>query len=86
MQQFKGKLDEALAELSDCVEEAKSHGWSSAEAFALQHRGRVHFDHKDYAAARTDFKDALTLRVRDKAPAEQIDSSMVAIAVTESFL
>ena len=86
VQQFKGKLDEALAELNDCVEEAKSHGWSSAEAFALQHRGKVHFDQKDYAAARTDFKDALTLRVRDKAPAEQVDSSMVAIAVAESFL
>lgn len=84
--QFQGKLDAALIELSDCVVEAKAHGWSTVEAFALQHRGKVNFDLEDYAAARADFNDALVIRVRDKAPSDQIDSSMVAIAVVESFL
>jgi tetratricopeptide (TPR) repeat protein len=84
--QFQGKLDTALVELSDCVTEAHAHGWASGEAFALQHRGKVHFDLKEYAAARADFREALTIRVQVKAPSDQIDSSMVAIAVAESFI
>lgn len=86
VQQFQGKLDPALAELSDCVDEAKAHDWASAEAFALQHRGKVQFELGDYAAARTDFNDALKIRVREKEPSDQVDSSMVAIAVAESFM
>ena len=84
--QFQGKLDTALVDLNDCVVEAHSHGWASGESFALQHRGKVHFDLEDYPAARADFREALTLRVQVKAPSEQIDSSMVAIAVAESFM
>ncbi|WP_240034796.1 hypothetical protein [Glaciihabitans arcticus] len=84
--QFQGKLDAALIDLSDCVVEAHAHGWATAESFALQHRGKVHFDLEDYTAARADFRDSLTLRVQVKAPSDQIDSSMVAIAVTESFM
>jgi tetratricopeptide (TPR) repeat protein len=84
--QFQGKLEPALVEFSDCVTEAHAHGWAAAEAFALQHRGKVHFDLEDYPAARADFREALTIRVQVKAPSEQIDSSMVAIAVAESFL
>ncbi|MGV8886047.1 MAG: hypothetical protein ACOH1T_10750 [Microbacteriaceae bacterium] len=84
--QFQRKLDQALVEMSDCVVEAHAHGWAGAEAFALQHRGKVQFDLEEYAAARADFRDALTLRVQIKASSEQIDSSMVAIAVAESFI
>jgi tetratricopeptide (TPR) repeat protein len=84
--QFMGKLDNALIDLSDCVREANAHEWAAAEAFALQHRGKVYFDQKEYPAALRDFRDALTIRVRIKSSPEQVDSSMVAIAVTESFL
>lgn len=86
VQRCQGKYEAALVELSDCVTEARTHEWSSAEAFALQHRGKVYFDQKDYEAALRDFRTALTIRVRIKAPANQIDSSMMSIAVAESFL
>ena len=86
VQQFKGKLDEALVDLTDCVDQSRANDWTDTEAFALQHRGKVYFDQKEYASARADFNDALKLRIRVKAPSEQIDSSMVAIAVAESFL
>ncbi|WP_243855088.1 tetratricopeptide repeat protein [Diaminobutyricimonas sp. TR449] len=86
VQQYQGKLDVALVELSDCVTESRRHDWSAAEAFALQHRGKVYFDQQEYQSALRDFREALTIRVRIKAPGNQIDSSMVAIAVTESFL
>jgi len=81
-----GKLDPALVDLTDCVDEALSHDWEDTEAFALQHRGKVLFEMQDYAAARSDFNDALKIRIRIKAPSEQVDSSMVAIAVAESFM
>lgn len=84
--QFQGKLEAALVELGDCVREAAAHDWASAEAFAQQHRGTVHFDLKDYPAALRDFRDALTLRVRIKSSPDLVDSSMVAIAIAESFL
>ena len=86
VQQYQGKLDIALQDLGGCVDEARAHEWYALEAFALQHRGKVHFDLEDYPAARADFREALTIRVQVKAPSEQIDSSMVAIAVAESFL
>ncbi|MET1043052.1 MAG: hypothetical protein ABWX59_02880 [Microbacteriaceae bacterium] len=86
VQRSQGKFEAALVELSDCVMEAGRHEWASAEAFALQHRGKVHFDQTEYEAALRDFRAALTIRVRIKAPANQIDSSMMSISVTESFL
>jgi tetratricopeptide (TPR) repeat protein len=86
VQHFMGKLDAALIEFSDCVVEAHAHDWASTEAFALQHRGKVLFDQQEYAAALRDFRGALTIRVRIKASSEQVDSSMIAIAVAESFL
>lgn len=86
VQQYQGKLDAALVELSDCVTEARRHDWAAAESFALQHRGKVYFDQREFPAALRDFREALTIRVRIKAPSNQVDSSMVAIAVTESFI
>jgi tetratricopeptide (TPR) repeat protein len=86
VQQFLGKLDAALIELNDCITEAHAHDWASAEAFGLQHRGKVNFELREFDAALRDFRDALTIRVRIKSSPEQIDSSMIAIAVVESFI
>lgn len=86
VQQFRGKLDAALTELSDCVAEAHAHDWPGAEAFGLQHRGKVNFELGNFPAALRDFRDALTIRVRINSSPDQIDSSMIAIAVVESFL
>src|SRR5690606_37279772 len=55
--QFLGKLDTALVDLSDCVTEAGSHDWPNAEAFALQNRGKVWFEMKEYEKALRDFRD-----------------------------
>jgi tetratricopeptide (TPR) repeat protein len=81
-----GKFDHALIDLTSCATEARDHDWASVEACALQHRGRVHFDLVDYQAALMDFRTAATIRTRIGAPASHIESSMVAVAVAESFV
>src|SRR6185437_13358842 len=46
--QYQGKLEEAVTELSGCVDEARTHEWTALEAFAVQNRGKTYFDQKDY--------------------------------------
>lgn len=77
--QFSGKHEAALVELSDCVNEAEKHGWSDCEAFALQHRAKVYFELGRNDEAAQDLSDALIIRIRERAPADQIDSTMMAI-------
>lgn len=84
--QFQGKLDDAHVELSAVIGEAHAHDWSRTEAFALQHRGKVLFDQSELEAALADFKAALALRESLGLPPNELESSLVAIAVTESFL
>lgn len=86
VQQFQGKLEPAIIELTSCATEARNHDWASTEAFALQCRGTAYFDQKEYAAAVTDFRTAGSTRVSIGAPAEQVDSSMIAITIAESFI
>lgn len=86
VQHYLGKLDPALIELSSCVDEARAHDWAAAEATALHSRGKIHFDSKDLKSALLDFRTAVTIRVRIGAAAEDVDSSMMAIAIAESFL
>lgn len=86
VQQFQRKLDAALIELTSCVDDARNHDWASTEAFALQHRGKVYFDQREYAAALSDFRTAAAIRTRIGAAADQIQSSLVAVAVAESYL
>ena len=86
VQHYLGKLDSALIELTSCVDEARAHDWAGAEARALHARGLVHFDSQELKAALLDFRTAVTIRVRIGAPADDVDSSMVAIAIAESFL
>lgn len=86
VQHYRGKLDAALIELTSCVDEARAHDWAVAEALALYERGKVHFDQQELKAALLDFRTAVTIRVRIGASAEDVDSSMVAIAIAESYL
>lgn len=86
VQQYQGKLDVALVELSGCAAEAHAHDWRGVEAYALQHRGKVRFDQREYALALVDFREALDLRLHIESSPDQVESSMIAIAVTESFL
>jgi tetratricopeptide (TPR) repeat protein len=86
VQQYQGRLVDALRELSDCVDEARTHGWSSVEAYALQHRGRVLFDQHDYDGALEDFKTSLALRKKNNSSTDQVEAALIAVAVTEAFV
>jgi tetratricopeptide (TPR) repeat protein len=81
-----GKPEAALVELTDCVTEARSHDWPATEAFGLQQRGIIHFAQGEVNKAVRDFRDALTIRARIKSSPEEIDNSMIAIAVAEAIL
>jgi tetratricopeptide (TPR) repeat protein len=82
--QTMGKIESSVTELSGCADEARTHDWGSAEAFALQHRGKAHFDREEFREALRDFREALTIRSRIKAPEDQIDSAAFAVSVTEA--
>ena len=86
VQHHLGKLDQALVELTSCVNEARAHDWAAAEAAALHARGGVYFDQEELKSALLDFRTAVTIRVRIGASPDDVDSSMVAIAIAESFL
>lgn len=79
VQQFRGAYAAAEQELTMCAAEAEGQGWAGIAAFALQHRGKVHFDAGDYEAARSDFKRALFLRQESGAPDDQLESTLLAI-------
>jgi tetratricopeptide (TPR) repeat protein len=86
VQQYQGKYPTALQELGLCVEEAQTHEWGSLEAIATLSRGKVHFETQDYEAALVDFKAAVFSMERQGASIDQLESALVAVAVTESLL
>ncbi|MCU1423956.1 MAG: hypothetical protein JWM51_247 [Microbacteriaceae bacterium] len=86
VQQAMGKPEPALTDLNDCVNEAHAHDWAATEAFALHQRGRVNFDLENYESARRDFADALKVLVRIKSSPDEVDASMIAIQITETFI
>ncbi|MGO4691294.1 hypothetical protein [Glaciibacter sp. 2TAF33] len=86
MQQYRGKLDEAAAELSHCIDEAETHEWDSIAGYARQHRGKVYFEQGNLEAALADFTAAVFLRNKSGAPEGQVESSLIAVAVVESFI
>ena len=77
--QRRGARAAAVQELTTCAEEAEGQQWLSIAAFALQHRGKVHFDAQDFDEARQDFKRALFLRQEAGAPDDQLESTLLAI-------
>lgn len=81
--QNRGAYAAAVQELTTCAEEAEGQGWTALAAFAYQHRGKVHYDAQDFAAARGDFKRALFLRQESGAPEEQLESTLLAIEAAD---
>jgi hypothetical protein len=79
VQQWRGARAAAIHELTTCAEEAEGQGWPAIAAFAVQHRGKVHYDAGDWAEARTDFKRALFLRQESGAPDDQLEATLLAI-------
>jgi tetratricopeptide (TPR) repeat protein len=86
VQQYQGKYPAALQELGLCVEEAQTHEWGALEATATLSRGKVHFEMGDLEQALVDFKAAVFLMERQGASIDQLESSLVAVGVTESML
>ena len=84
--QYQGKFDEAIAELTGCVNEARAHEWTALEAFAVQSRGKSYFDAGDYQNALADVTAAVFLREKLGASPADIESSLIAVAVVRSFV
>mgnify|MGYP002780186910 CR=1 FL=1 len=69
------------------VETCKSNGEATVFLdFALQHSGKNLFEQKRFLEALKVFEEALHLRVKRAAPDEQIESTRLAIAVTQKAL
>ncbi|WP_258046024.1 tetratricopeptide repeat protein [Leifsonia shinshuensis] len=84
--QYQGKFDEAIVELTGCVDEARGREWTALEAFAVQNRGKVHFDMQEYEAALSDMTAAVFLREKLGASPAEIEGALTAVAVVQRFL
>ncbi|RRJ86745.1 tetratricopeptide repeat protein [Gulosibacter macacae] len=84
VEQYRGNLDIALQELTNCVDEAVAHEWGELAGFALQHRGKVLFDLERYEDALADFERALKYREAEGIPADQTNSTRFAIKVVRA--
>ncbi|MEY9952549.1 hypothetical protein [Leifsonia sp. EB34] len=84
--QYQGKFDEAIVELNGCVDEARGREWTALEAFAVQNRGKVHFDLAEYESALSDMTAAVFLREKLGASPAEIEGALTAVAVVQRFL
>jgi tetratricopeptide (TPR) repeat protein len=84
--QYQGKFDEAVVELTGCVDEARGREWSALEAFAVQTRGKCYFDQGDYENALSDMTAAVFLREKLGASPAEIEGALTAVAVVQRFL
>ena len=84
--QFQGKLEEAAAELTQCVLESETHEWNLTAAFARETRGKVQFEQEELEGALTDFTAAVFLREKAGASPDELESALIAVAVVESFI
>ncbi|AGW40604.1 hypothetical protein O159_03950 [Leifsonia xyli subsp. cynodontis DSM 46306] len=83
--QYRGKGDEAIAELTGCVEEARGRAWTALEAFAIQTRGKAFFALEEYESALADLKAAVFLREKLGASPSEIEGALTAVAVVQRF-
>lgn len=84
--QYQGKFDEAIVELSGCIVEARGREWTALEAFAIQTRGKVHFDMAAYEDALSDMSAAVFLREKLGASPAEIEGALTAVAVVQRRL
>ncbi|KAB1644725.1 tetratricopeptide repeat protein [Gulosibacter chungangensis] len=86
VEQYQGKLDAALNDLTGCVDEAVAHEWDELAGFSLQHRGKVLFELGRVDEALADFERALKYRETDGIPADQTNSTKFAIHAVRAKL
>ncbi|MEN0085823.1 MAG: hypothetical protein AAGC66_13760 [Leifsonia sp.] len=84
--QYQGKTDEAIVELTGCVDEARGREWTALEAFAIQNRGKVWFDTGDFENALADMTAAVFLREKLGASPAEIQAALTAVAVVQTAL
>ncbi len=89
-----GRLDEAWDMANDALRQARFSGDRQELCLARIRRALPAFSSRyltersigELKAALLDFRTAVTIRVRIGAAADDVDSSMVAIAIAESYL
>ncbi|RDV43065.1 hypothetical protein DOE76_19680 [Leifsonia sp. ku-ls] len=84
--QYQGKTDEAIVELTGCVDEARGREWTALEAFAIQNRGKVWFDTGEFENALADMTAAVFLREKLGASPAEIQAALTAVAVVQAAL
>ena len=84
--QFQGKLEEAAAELTQCVLESETHEWSLTAAFARETRGKVRFEQHELEGSLNDLTAAVFQREKAGASPDELESALIAVAVVESFI
>lgn len=86
VEHYRGKLDTALGELTNCVEEAIAHDWGELAGFALYNRGKVLFELDRADEALADFERALKFREGDSGSADQAAATKFAIRAVRAKL
>ncbi|MFD2674528.1 tetratricopeptide repeat protein [Gulosibacter bifidus] len=79
VEHYRGKLETALGELTNCVDEAVAHEWGALAGFALYNRGKVHVELERLDDALHDFERALKFREADSNAGDQVDATKFAI-------
>ncbi|PJJ65687.1 hypothetical protein [Compostimonas suwonensis] len=80
------QMDDAVIELSGCVDEANGHDWTELELEATSARALVHFDRGDDELALSDFTATVFLRQKLGVGADELAGSLHAVAVVEARL
>lgn len=85
--QWKKSFTESDALFDEVVSACRTSGdLGEYIAFALQHAGKNFFDQGRFAEALSYFEEAMTIRLTQKAPQDQIDSTLLAIERTKALL
>lgn len=80
---YLGKVDEAITELTSCIDEGRLREWRELEAFALHARGLAHFQLGDYLLATADLKAAVFLGDRNGGSPEALGVSLSLVEAAE---
>ncbi|MCJ1675097.1 MULTISPECIES: hypothetical protein [Rathayibacter] len=85
LMQLRDRSDEALSELTLCVEEARTHEWHVEHSFALKHRGLALFESGEYSQAARDFDAATALGERVGVEEEELEVARLGFAAASEF-
>lgn len=85
--QWQGLYDESNIHFQEIIAVCRTNDSATIYLdFALQHSGKNLFEQKRYSEALSQFEEAMDLRIQRNAPADQIDSTQLALAKTKSLM